>query len=293
MSRVSLEKLLRESVEKKYAIGAFGVMDHLFTESIMNAAEETNTPIIIMAGDFLFGNPDFPRFIEYVKNRLDESPVPTCLHLDHGSSVESCIQAIHYGFNSVMMDASKMELEENIAITKKIVEIAHSCGVSVEGEIGHVGGVEHGVEIRKDMKIEQSQEDMYTKVEDAVRYVRETQVDALAVAIGTVHGPCFSKPKLDIERLAEIRNAVSVPLVMHGGTGLTDEEFRKTIENGINKINYFSGVALNGTKRVMELLDRDKDKMIYFDAIVSAGKSGVTEEVKRCIKVFQTQSLGL
>lgn len=164
----------------------------------------------------------------------EKASVPVATILDHGVSYEDCLRAIKWGCTSVMFDGSALPMEENIRITKKVVDVAHEVGVSVEGEIGHVGGDEGGATL-EGMEVNA---DDYSTPEEAKYFAEQTGVDALAVAVGTVHGTFKGEPKLDIERLRDIRKAIGdLPLVLHGGSGLPASEFKKAVENGINKIN--------------------------------------------------------
>jgi fructose-bisphosphate aldolase class II len=219
--------------------------------------------------------------ISYTLERIEKSPVPLCFHLDHGQSFECVMQAIHYGCSSVMYDGSKLPIEENIAMTKKIVEIAHACGVSVEAEIGHVAAPEGSVEGSV------ADPDLFTKPEDAVRFVAETDVDALAVAVGTVHGVYKGEPHLDLQRLEAIRGSISVPLVMHGGSGLRVEDFKAAIHSGMSKINYFTKLSIaaaNASKEVIE----EKGAKIRFPDIYKAGYAAVVKDVVEQIGIFGT-----
>jgi fructose-bisphosphate aldolase class II len=186
-----------------------------------------------------------------------------------------------------MLDGSSLPLDENIALTKKVCDVAHACGISVEGEIGHVAGHEGNM-------IEGNVADVsaYTKVDEAVRFANETGVDALAVAIGTVHGVYKGIPKLDYVRLSEIRSAVSIPLVMHGGSGLPPDAFRMAIENGINKINFFTGMSLGATQAAKQIIEERSGKLFFGD-IVSAGINKASEIVGEHIEIFGTQPLSL
>ncbi len=287
MSLVTMKEILSESINKKYAVGAFDTMDHVITEAILKAAESKNVPIIMMIPDFIFKQPHFERFTRYLVDRCEDSPVPVCFHLDHGSSFEAVMLGIKYGCTSVMLDGSSLPFEENIALTKKVSEIAHACGVSTEGEIGHVAGHEGNM-----LDGNVADESAYTKVDQAVRFVDETGVDALAIAVGTVHGVYKGTPKLDFERLKEIRKAVDVPLVLHGGSGLPSEDFKKAINDGINKINFFTGMSLGAANAVIKLVEERSKKLTIGD-IVNTGLEAASQIVSEHIDIFGTQPLTL
>lgn len=282
-----MKEILSESIEKKYAVGAFDTMDHVITEAILGAAESRNKPVILMIPDFIFNKPHFERFTRYLVNRCEESSVPVCLHLDHGSSFEAVMLGIRYGCTSVMLDGSSLPFNENIALTKKVCEVAHACGISTEGEIGHVAGHEGNM-----LDGNVADESAYTKVEQAVQFVEETGVDALAIAIGTVHGVYKGTPKLDFVRLADIRKAVDVPLVLHGGSGLPAEDFRKAIKGGINKVNFFTGMSLGAANAVIKLVEERSKKLTIGD-IVNTGMEAASQIVSEHLDIFGTQPLTL
>ena len=285
MSLVTMSEVLQESIEKKYAVGAFDTMDHSMTEAILGAAEDTGKPVILMTIDSVFKRSDYSRFFKYLVSRCEQSSVPVALHLDHGSTFEAVMMSIRYGCTSVMLDGSSLPIEENIALTKKVCEVAHACGISVEGEIGHVAGHEGNM-----LEGNIPDENAYTKVEEAVRFVEETGVDALAIAIGTVHGVYKGTPKLDYDRLSEIRKEVAVPLVMHGGSGLPVDAIKKAVACGINKVNFFTGMSLGAADAVIKTVE-ERRKKIQFGDLVNIGMHRASEIVSEHIDIFGTQSL--
>ena len=244
MSLVGLREVLRDSIKGKYAVGAFDATDHLFAESILLAAEETRTPVILMVGDFP-APVDYDNFYPYLVDRISRTQVPVCLHFDHGASFEACALAVKRGCTSIMIDGSALPFEENVALTKKVVEMAHACNVEVEGEIGSVG--------RNESLEGENAVSLYTEPEDAVEFARLTGVDALAVSIGTVHGVYKKAPKMDFERLAKIRSMIEIPLVMHGGSGLSVEDFHAAVSNGMNKINAFTNLSIAVADKIVEV----------------------------------------
>jgi ketose-bisphosphate aldolase len=253
-------------------------MDHAFAEGILQAAEESRTPIIVAAGDF--PGPDYTNFLPYLVDRISRTTVPICLHFDHGGSYEACARAIRAGFSSVMIDGSRLPFAENIAETRRVVEMAHACGISVEGEIGHVGATGSSIESAKD-------DSRYTEPEAAIEFVEKTGVDALAVAIGTSHGVYKSPPELDFERLEKIRSNLSIPLVMHGASGLSDENFRQAIRSGMSKINAFTNLTLKVSAQI------EKDMPELCKAMSHEISLHMTEyakeEVLRHIRLFGTR----
>jgi len=280
MPMASLNEVLRNTREQHFAVGAFDTMDHAFAEGILQAAEESRTPIIIATGDF--PGPDYYNFLPYLVDRISRTTVPVCLHFDHGGSFEACARAIRAGFSSVMLDGSRLPFDENIAETRRVVEMAHACGITVEGEIGHVGATDSSIESAKD-------DSRYTEPDAAAEFVEKTGVDALAVAIGTSHGVYKSPPKLDFERLEEIRDKVSVPLVMHGASGLSDENFKQTIQSGMSKINAFTNLTLKVSAQIKKDMP-ELAKAMSHEISLHMTKYA-KEEVLRHIRLFGTRAV--
>ncbi len=223
--------ILKMAQEKKTAVIAFICMDYVMARTVVYAAEATKTPAIIMlypehVRDLHTSG--FKAYTEMVKELANEVSVPIGLHIDHDFSYEAVEETIGKGFESIMIDASMMTLEENITITKKVVDMAHSKNIYVEGEIGHVGSAKND---------DNEEEDFFTSVNAAKKFCEETKVDSLAVSIGNAHGEYSRVPKLDIGRLEEIRDAVNIPLVLHGGSGIPDDQLRLSFSKGICKLN--------------------------------------------------------
>ncbi|RHR30273.1 class II fructose-bisphosphate aldolase [Clostridium sp. AF19-22AC] len=281
---VTLKEILSESVTGKYAVGAFDTMNPVFTEGILAAAETKNVPVIIMVCDYSFTMPNAENFMRDTIEKCRSAKVPVCVHLDHGPSIEAVMQAIHYGCTSVMIDGSSLPFQENIKLTKKVVELAHMCGVSVEAEIGHVAG--HEAEVLGD---HEADETAYTRLEDAATFYEATGVDALAVAIGTVHGIYKGEPKLNYERLKKLREALPCPLVMHGGSGLSPEHFKKAIECGINKVNFYTGMAVAAADVCRNYL-MENERADMTDVLEMAEES-ITGTVEKHLDIFGTKEL--
>ena len=197
--------------------------------------------------------------------------VPVVMHYDHGLTFDKCMEALKLGFSSVMFDGSLADGDSNTSATREIVKIAHSFGASVEGEIGHVGNADVG---------DEEHADMYTTPEEAEEFVKATGVDALAVAIGTAHGVYKSKPRLNIERLKEIREKIDTPLVLHGGSGLSDDDFRDTVKNGIAKVNIFTDLCETGNKAMAEGLEEGLAYLAIRDKKVAAIKACVMNKMR-------------
>ena len=244
---VSMKYLLDKAKDADFAVGAFNATELALVRSVVEQAEESDSPAIIeaSAGEFEFVTKDF---YKYVIERCKDSRVPFALHLDHGHTVEECVRAIQAGFTSVMIDGSTLPYEENVALTKKVVEIAHAAGVTVEGEIGTIGAIgnsdEGGVT-----------NITYTRPEDVVDFVEKTGVDCLAIAIGTAHGiyPKGYTPKLQLELLKEIKKIAPVPLVLHGGSNNPDDEIAKACKIGIAKVNISSDIKYAYFKKLDEV----------------------------------------
>ena len=285
MALVNMKEVLKGSVENRFAVGGFDTMDYVLTDVIMNAAEETKTPVVMMVPDFVLYKSNAKDLFSYIHHRIECSPIPVALHLDHGDSLELVWRALHFGFSSVMIDGSRLPLEENIRKTYEVVKIAHRLGVSVEAELGHVGGVEGG-----NLKGGEGEESVFTEPKEAAYFVEKTEIDVLAVAVGTVHGVYRGTPKIDFERISAIRREVDVPLAMHGGSGLPAGQVQRAIDCGINKINYFTGMSLEATKAISEKLEKTEGKIHFFE-LVEAGQKRAEEILKKQIELYGTPSL--
>jgi len=228
-NRSTLE-ILREAHCGGYAVGAFEVWNLESVRAVIAAAEAENLPVILQAGPLEIAYAGIEEIASIASRAIEKARVPAVLHLDHGNSYEQVLSAIEAGFDSVMLDASHLPYEQNVALTKKVVQAAHEAGLTAEAEIGRVGGIEErGGTQRGDTPL--------TSPEEAKRFVEETNVDFLAVAIGTRHGFYKSPPKIDFERLEKIAKMVDVPLVLHGGSDTPEESIRKAVRLGISKVN--------------------------------------------------------
>ena len=226
---VTLADILAEAEKGKYGVGLFNMLNLEMARGIIEAAEEERSPLILGVAEVHLPLIPFEYAALIMNDIAKKATVPVCLHFDHGVDYNKIKAAVDAGFSSVMYDGSSLPYEENIKNTLAVSKMAHAKGVSVEAELGHVGGGEGGTD--------DGVEEMYTKVEQVNDFIDRAEIDALAVAIGTAHGPYKKKPVLDINRLAEIYKVSSKPLVLHGGSGLSPEQFRATIDNGIRKVN--------------------------------------------------------
>ncbi|MHB1336112.1 MAG: class II fructose-bisphosphate aldolase, partial [Candidatus Humimicrobiaceae bacterium] len=226
MSLINLKDLLNHASKNKYAVGAFNVTSINFIDPIIEAAIESNSPVIMQLAEVHFRYLNLEHIAPAIIRAAKEVNVPVCINLDHGKNFETVIRAIRAGFTSVMFDCSEEPLDINIARTKEIVKIAHSVGVGVEGEIGNIGGEAVGVAAPTPHA---ASTESFTKVEDAVRFYEETGVDALAISVGNVHGTYKGEPNLDFERIDKINKAIPIPIVLHGGSGISDNDFKKAV----------------------------------------------------------------
>ena len=244
MPLVHMGDMLRHAYDNRYAVGAFDVVSLDFITGVIAAAEAKQAPVIISLAESHFEYFDFELLMAAVVRAAERTSVPVAIHLDHGESLQSAVRAVNLGCTGVMVDASSLPLDENIARTRAVVDMARGCGIPVEGELGYVPGVEGEDAERHPGDV------VYTTVEEARRYRDQTGVDFLAVSIGTVHGRMQGEPQLDFERLADINQALGIPLVIHGGTGLSETQFRRLIDNGVAKINYYTALADAAGKQI-------------------------------------------
>lgn len=236
---VTLNDLFKNINKNKVkAYGAFNLHCYEMILPFFQASKEINIPIIMQISTGTAQYIGYKLLADSVKSLSETSGMDICLHLDHCSEEESIKEAIDSGFSSVMIDGSALPIEDNIKLTKRVVEFAHSVGVSVEGEIGTIGGNEDGIKANIDAS-------MYTEPKDALRFYKETLIDAMAISIGTAHGLYKGKANISFEKLKEIKELTNAPLVLHGGTGVSNEDIKKCVEYGINKVNV--GTELNAT----------------------------------------------
>ena len=269
----NLNDVLFDAQKNGYAVGLFNTTDTDMLEGVIAAAEELRSPVIIGTAEVLLYAGELkligPALIEAAKR----ATVPVVVHYDHGLTFDRCLEALKLGFTSVMFDGSAGDYDKNIADTREIVKIAHALGATVEGEIGHVGEASAN---------DNNAKDMYTTVEEALSYSKATGVDALAVSIGTAHGAYKSKPKLDLGRLSDIRAAIDTPLVLHGGSGLSDDDFKNSIKCGIAKVNIYTDLCLAGIRAMNEGL---AEGISYLD-IRNKKVELIKEEVKKKMLLF-------
>ena len=251
MALESMKEMLEVAKEGKYAVGQFNINNLEYTQAILQAAEEEKSPVILGVSEgaarYMGG---YKLVVAMVTALMEEynTTVPVAIHLDHGSSFKSCAEAIQAGFTSVMIDASQHPLEENIAMTAKVVELAHIHGVSVEAELGTVGGQEDDV-IADGV--------IYADPQECLKLVNETDIDCLAPALGSVHGPYKGEPNLGFAEMEEISQMIDLPLVLHGGTGIPIKDIQRAISLGTAKINVNTENQIMQTKKIREILAED------------------------------------
>lgn len=279
MSRlVSMTDMLKKAKEGKYAVGQFNINNLEWTQAVLTAAQEANSPIILGvsegAGKYMGGPKVVASMVIALLDAMDIT-VPVALHLDHGSSVEVCKQYIDAGFSSVMYDHSHYPIDENIAFTKEVVDYAHSKGASVEAEVGTVGGEEDGV-------IGGVQ---YADLEECKRMVTEAGVDALAAALGSVHGTYAGEPVLGFDEMLAISEATNAPLVLHGGSGIPEYQIKKAIDRGHAKINVNTELQQQWTKAVREKIATD-EKVYDPRKIIKPGFDAIVKVTKETMEIF-------
>ena len=245
MPLVTSEQMLEDARKGGYAVGAFNVENMEMVKAVIGAAQELRAPVMLQTTGSTIKYGSMETYAAIVAAEAKKATVPVCLHLDHGSSFELAVQAIKAGYTSVMIDGSHENFEDNIAVTKKVVDVAKACGIPVEAELGKVGGKEDDTEAEADTN---------TDPEEAKEFVERTGVSSLAIAIGTAHGFYVGTPVLDKERVSAVKKLVSVPLVLHGGSGLSDEDVRDCIRRGMCKANFATELRAAYTDAVKKLL---------------------------------------
>ena len=276
MALVTTKELMLDAQKYHYAIGAFNAENMEMVQAIIAAAEELRAPVIVQTtpGTLKYASPAM--FHAMVAAAASEATVPVVMHLDHGSSYELAMKAFRAGYTSVMIDGSHHVFEENIEITKEVVRACHAAGIPVEAELGKVGG--------KEDDLDGGNGNGYTVPSEAAEFVERTGVDSLAVAIGTAHGVYKGTPKLDIDRLSEIRKVVSVPLVLHGTSGVPDETVHACIRRGISKVNYATDLRITFTKAVQDYI-AENPKAYDPKKYLGSAKVAVAQRVCELIQV--------
>ena len=274
---VNLNQVLRKAQAEHYAVGLFNTHDTDMLEAAISAAEELRSPIIIGTAEVLLPYGDLPLIAPALVAAARRATVPVVVHYDHGLTFKKTLEALRFGFSSIMYDASAKDYGTNVAETAEMAKIAHAFGVTIEGEIGHVGLAHDG----------DDRNGQYTAVEEAVDFQTKTGVDALAVAVGNAHGVYKSKPCIQLDRIAELNAAVKCPLVMHGGSGLSADDFRNAIARGVAKMNIHTDMVCAGMRAMYESCDaHNREKIVTWDYLdtrktkVAAIKAVVAEKLR-------------
>lgn len=271
---VTMNRVLEYAESYGQAIGAFNVCTLEGLQATLEAAEELKQPVIIQFVAVHEPYISLDVMGPIMVMMAERAKVPVCVHLDHGEDLDYLKRALEMGFTSIMYDGSMLEFEKNVANTRIAVEMAAGYGASVEAELGAMGA--NGV----------SGEDRYTNPDEAEKFVELTGIDALACSFGTIHGLYFAEPKLDFERISEIRKKTGVPVVMHGGSGVSDADFRECIKRGVRKINYYTYAAKAGGMAVKEKCMETGNEFVYFHDVSVWGREAIKADVKAAMKVF-------
>lgn len=281
MAIVTLKEALKKAEEGRYGIGMFNVLNIETIQSVILAAEENSSPVIMSLPEVDWWYVDIELVIKAMVEKARSSRVPVVLHYDHGHNIEFMKKLLDYGWTSLMIDESKKPLEKNIEITACVVEMAKKYGASVEGELGHVPFDEG-----QTGDAEADPQSMYTKVDEAVYFAEKTGVDALAVAIGTVHGEFKSAPNLNFKLLEDLHSQLQIPLVLHGGSGLSADDFKKCIDLGIRKINVFTEIILEPGKVIKQRLFEQPSWKVEYTELMALSINSMKEAIKRNMEIF-------
>lgn len=277
---VNSKEILKKAKKESYAIPQFNINNLEWCKYIIEECNKLNVPVILGASEgaikYMGGYNIVSALVFSIAHELD-AKIDICLHLDHGASVESCKKAIDAGFNSVMIDASSNPLEENIIMTKEVVEYAKNANVTVEGEVGSIGGTE---DTTTELKI--------AKFEDCIRYVKETGIDSLAAAVGSVHGLYKEEPNLQFDLIEKLNNNLDIPLVLHGGSGIGEKDIKTAIKKGISKININTELQTSWASAVREFLNNNKE--VYDPRkVIGSGEKAIKKMIDEKINLFMTK----
>lgn len=278
MALVSMNEFLPAAKAKKFAVGQFNMNNLEFAQAIMQAAMEENSPFIYGISEGALKYMGLEYTVAMAEAAAKKSGLPIALHLDHGSSFEVAMKCIRGGFSSVMFDGSHYSFEENISLTKEVVKAAHAMGVSVEGELGTIGGVED------DLSVDEADATL-AKPEEAIRFYEETGVDCLAIAVGTAHGMYAGEPDIKFEIIEEVAKNVPVPIVLHGGSGVPEQMIKKAIQHGVGKINVNTENQVAATNAIREILAKD-EKVFDPRKYLGPAREAMVEVVRSKIRLF-------
>ncbi|MCZ8522959.1 MULTISPECIES: class II fructose-1,6-bisphosphate aldolase [Paenibacillus] len=278
MPLVSMNEFFPKAREKRFAVGQFNMNNLEFAQAITDAAQELNSPFIFGVSEGALKYMGMEYTVAIAEAAAKKSGLPIALHLDHGSSFEVAMKCIRAGFSSVMFDGSHYSFEENIRLTKEVVKAAHAMGVSVEGELGTIGGVED------DISVDEADASL-AKPEEAIRYYEETGVDCLAIAVGTAHGMYAGEPNIRFDIIEKVASQIPVPVVLHGGSGVPDEMIRQSIAAGVGKINVNTENQVACTQAIRDVLGKDA-KVYDPRKYLTPARNAMVEVVKSKIQLF-------
>jgi len=282
MSFVTTKEMLKNAQKERYAVGAFNANNMEIIQAIVETAEEEKAPVILQASQGAIKYAGLESIVAMVKVMAEKVNIPVALHLDHGTDYYQNIKCLRAGFTSLMYDGSKLPFDENVKMTKKVVEMAHACDIPVEAELGQIGKM--GDSDEPGVALERVKESMAVP-EEAVKFVELTEIDFLAAAVGTIHGCRTPFAKLDIPRIERIRELTGVPLVLHGASGANDEEIKKGIAAGICKINIDTRIRMKFTEKVREIIKTNPEE-IDPRKILGPAKDAAKEIIRNRIRVF-------
>ena len=283
---VNMNDVLIPAKKGKYAVGLFNAVNLELARGIIAAAESSQSPVIMGTAEVLLPYGPLEEVSYYLIPMAKKANVPVVIHLDHGLKKETCLKALELGFSSIMYDCSTDSYEENVKKVKEMADIAHSYGATIEGELGHVGDNDGSAEGNSSLA---RPEDFYTDPKMAKDFVEKTGIDALAIAVGTAHGAYKLPPKLDFERIRTIANTVDVPLVLHGGSGLTDNDFKRAIEEGISKINIFTDINIAAVEAEFKKFENMSKGIID---LIPAAVEAVKQETLKKMTLFSSVGKG-
>ena len=275
---VTGKEILQHAHKNNYAVGAFNISNLEIAKAVLDAASECKAPVILQTSESAIKYAGFQELSAIVKVLADKTPVPVALHLDHGTTYETIIGCIRNGWTSVMIDGSHHPLEENIAVTSEIIKVARAVGVSVEAELGRLSGVEDNISVSE-------KDAFYTDPQEAVTFVKETDVDSLAITIGTAHGKYRGIPKLDLDRLQEIKKLVNIPIVLHGASGVPEDQIREATKLGVNKINIDTDIRVAFSDALKEVF-QNKPEEYDPRKLLTASMANMKKVVMSKIEMF-------
>ncbi len=275
---VTGKEILDHAHKNGYAVGAFNVVNMEMLQAVVEAAEEEKSPVFVQTTEGALSYAGIAYLSAMIRHAAESVSVPVAFHLDHGGSFETAVKCIRNGWSSVMIDGSHHPLEGNIDVTRRVVDVAHACGVSVEAELGRLGGIEDNISVDE-------KDAMYTDPEEAKRFVAETDVDYLAIAIGTAHGKYKGVPKLDFDRLAIIKNDLNMPIVLHGASGVDNDSIQKAVSLGINKINIDTELRCAYTDKIREIFAAQPD-LFDLRKYIGPARDNVKAKVIEKIRLF-------